>query len=445
MTLKHLRIYTEQITPRFEYACHIIFKVLWQIPYSIHEQNEESQTSDTLTIFYNCPTPENGFLISSCGLVFSNDIQPLEIDVLWKNEVPIIFGAEKKCSLGFDIFSAVFFMASRYEEYLPFVPDRFGRFPEVESLSGKNDFTHLPVVHLWVELLGKKLKKHFPGFEIVKRPPKAVFTYDIDVAYAFKGRSLGLHLLSLGKDVLRARWENLKLKLKTGFGIFDDPSDTYKLLIENDLDKIYFFLLSKKRTSFDRNLSPDNPKLKQLIVELCKGNIWAGIHPSYYSSDNNELIFNEKETLEEIINQPVSMSRQHFLRFRLPDTYRALENAGIQHDYSMQYPEMPGFRAGICLPYPFFDLQANQMTNLILHPGCIMDTTFRDDLFLPANQSMEWYLSLWESVKKVGGRFITIWHNDTLQDHRSEKHPLAFRTIHQNLLEIVRKDLETTE
>ena len=126
----------------------------------------------------------------------------------------------------------------------------------------------------------------------------------------------------------------------------------------------------------------------------------------------------------------------------MPTTFRALLKEGIEHEYSMQYPEMPGFRAGMCLPFPFFDVLANQVTKLYMHPGCIMETTFRDDLHIPANQSLEWYKSLWEQVKKVGGQFICIWHNDTLWDNLPDDNKLAFRQVHEKMVEIIKKDLQ---
>jgi hypothetical protein len=105
----------------------------------------------------------------------------------------------------------------------------------------------------------------------------------------------------------------------------------------------------------------------------------------------------------------------------------------------MQYPEKPGFRAGMAVPYPFFDVAANRVTSLILHPGCIMETTFRDDLHLTAAESWPYYLQLWEEVKKVGGTFICIWHNDTLWANLPDNHPLAFRQIHQKLIETLQE------
>lgn len=445
--MKRLKLYTYKVSNRLEFACQIIFKILWQVPYSILEAGSDQPDENCINIYYGAAQPIKGnnpysFRIVPSGLIFRSDIEKIDLPVKWHADVPILFGSEGQCDLGFDIFSAVFFMASRYEEYLPFSPDGFGRFPEVESLSGKNDFTHLPVVHIWAKIFAQKLCKRFPDFIIPKRIPKVIFTYDIDVAFAYRGRSIGIHLLSLGKDLLKGNWQNIQQKLATGFGKKNDPTDTYNIMICNNLQKIFFFLLATKRNNYDRNIPPGSEAIRQLIQKLKTANMHIGIHPSYFSSEKTNLIPEEKKYLENIVNDAVESSRQHFLRFRLPETYRALYKAGIRNEYSMQYPEMPGFRSGMCLPFPFFDVEADTLTDLMIHPGCIMETTFRDDLHLPAYQSWEWYLSMWEQVKCAGGEFICIWHNDSLQSYKSERHPLAFRSVHENLINIIRRDLE---
>jgi hypothetical protein len=441
-SLLPLRIYSDKITPRLEYTCRIIFEIILQVPYSLALSSSQIIDKEGLpTITYTENPARNRFNIIPSGLIFEEDIAPVNIKVIRRKGLPLLFPAAGYCNLGFDIFSATFFMVTRYEEYLPFTPDHFGRFPEVESLSGKFDFTHIPVVHYWAMLLEERLKLSFDGLHFPKRKAKAIFTYDIDVAFAYKGRSLATHLLSLGKDLLAGKLNNIHRKITSGFGLKSDPSDTYNSLEFNPMEKIYFFLLSGKKTKYDRNIPPRSPVLRQLILRLKEHNAALGIHPSYYSSIDPGLITNEKQILQEIINQSVINSRQHFLKFKFPHTFRELLKAGVEHDYSIQYPEMPGFRAGICIPYPFFDVELNTITDLWLHPGCVMDTTFRDDLYVPAAQSLEWFVSLWEQVKKVGGEYICIWHNDTLWDHLPDNNPLAFKQIHDTLITIIQQDL----
>ncbi len=435
-----VQIYSECTTPRFAYACRILFDCVLRIPYVIHHSADNLNYAGPLLFYTQQPPPQSGVMhIVPSGLLAENHLRTKKPTVSWNGNIPQLYFNKEDSKEPFDPFSAAFYMVTRYEEYLPFRADIYGRFPEFESLSGMHDFTHLPVVHAWADNLAVALKKQFPGFYTAPKKAEAIFTYDIDVAYAYRGRSWLTRILSLLKDLYTGQFSNAKAKLTTGFGKNSDPSDTYKLLENNPLQTLFFFLLAKKRTRYDRNISPDSPVLKQLIRQMTSCKTGIGIHPSYHSSENNNLITSEKKTLEEIANQSVTFSRQHFLRFRLPDTFRALEKAGILHDYSMQYPEMPGFRAGICVPFPFFDLTDNRETSLILHPGCIMETTFRDDLHLPASQSLDWYVSLWQQVQQAGGKFISIWHNDTLWEGLPDDHPLAFRQVHQKLVEIILK------
>jgi hypothetical protein len=440
-----IQIYTETNTARLQYACHILFDLVLQIPFKIYEINQDAAWgAGGPMISYSAIPPSNssGLHIIPAGLLHQSGLEMIDPETVWMDNMPLLFPTNPSGTFGFDIFSAVFFMVARYEEYLPFTPDMFGRFPEYCSTSGQFDFTHLPVVHLWAGLLQKKISTDFPTVNWSVRKAKAIFTYDIDVAYAYRGRTAIQNILSFGNDLLKGNLTNIKRKISSRFGSKADPSDTYIFLENNPLQKIFFFLLAENRTKYDRNISPDSPVLKTLIGRLALTGAKTGIHPSYYSCEKAGLIKSEKGTLENILNKKVEISRQHFLRFRLPETYRQLYATGIRHDYSMQYPEMPGFRAGICLPYPFFDVLANKVTGLIIHPGCIMETTFRDDLNLPAARSLEWFIELWEQVKMVGGEFISIWHNDTLWDGLADENPLAFKQIHEKLIQIISRDLQ---
>lgn len=431
-----VQIYTNSITPRLKYACRVLFACVLKVPYHIYITGER-EYGDGPAIFYTPEMPENktGIHIIPSGLLEENGIRKVNPLVTWRHDIPFLFFSQNTNREVFDPLSAGFYMASRYEEYLPFTPDAFGRFPESASLSGKNGFTHLPVVHYWAKQLTEALQKVYPSFKAPETKAEALFTYDIDVAYAYRGRRFPIHCLSFAKDLLSGRFSNIIKKIKSGFGTFSDPSDTYDVLENNPLPTLLFFLMTAKRGTYDRNISPDSLALKALIKRFAAGKSGIGIHPSYLSSEKEDLILSEKKRLEIIANQPVTISRQHFLRFRFPQTFKALEAAGIKHDYSLQYPEMPGFRAGLCVPFPFFNIPEEKETALMLHPGCIMETTFRDDLHLPAAQSLEWYLRLWQQVEIAGGQFISIWHNDTLWQCLPDTHPLAFRQVHNKLVE----------
>ena len=130
-------------------------------------------------------------------------------------EVPTIFAMpEENLTVPFDIFSAVFFLLSRYEEYCSYTPDKHGRYPAEESILYKQGWLRRPLADEWVSALGKLLRDK--GFE-TKRP--AFFfqpSYDIDIAYSYlhKGRrrSLGAFL----RDLLKGNARQLGDRISVG-------------------------------------------------------------------------------------------------------------------------------------------------------------------------------------------------------------------------------------
>lgn len=428
--------------PRLSYACSLAFEYVSKLNYCITTLQNPCHNAQVV-VYYTpeAPSVTGPFLwIKAHGLLHNSAIEAVapHVQLIGRAQPPQVFAHAAADLLGYDVLAAIFFMASRYEEYLPYAPDAYGRFGEAGSLSGKYGFTHLPVVHWWVKALLVKLFPDRDPASYMPHRPSVLFTYDIDVAYAFRGRPLMLQIAGLCKDVVQGRCRHVWLRLSSLGGNRFDPSDTYKYICSHSFPRKFFILAAGQKTAFDRNLPPHIPAWQQLVKQLSVSEV-IGMHPSYYSNEKPGHFSSEKALLEKIIGKPITFSRQHYLKLQLPNTYRHLIEAGITHDFSMQYPEKPGFRAGMAVPYPFFDVAANRVTSLILHPGCIMETTFRDDLHLTAAESWPYYLQLWEEVKKVGGTFICIWHNDTLWANLPDNHPLAFRQIHQKLIETLQE------
>lgn len=124
----------------------------------------------------------------------------------------------------------------------------------------------------------------------------------------------------------------------------------------------------------------------------------------------------EKERLEKILAKKVTMSRQHYLKLRVPQTYQNLIKSGISSDFTMGFASESGFRAGTCTPFPFFDLTQNIQTELMIHPFQIMDVTLKNQLHFNSEEAWEAVSGLMEEVKQVNGTFISLWHNESLRN-----------------------------
>ncbi len=162
-----------------------------------------------------------------------------------------------------------------------------------------------------------------------------------------------------------------------------------------------------------------------------------GIHPSYYTNEQPNLLHKEIKNLESVVNKDITQSRQHFLRLNLPDTYRNLIDEDITDDYSMGYAALPGFRAGICSPYNFYDLDIEVETKLRVHPFMVMDGTLKDYMKLTPTDAIETIKKLIEEVKKVDGTFSSLWHNESLSDEQRWK---GWRRVYEELLVLAAED-----
>jgi hypothetical protein len=226
-------------------------------------------------------------------------------------------------------------------------------------------------------------------------------------------RNMGAFLNSF----IKGKWRSVSERSKVLRSKLADPFDTYEwmddLHDQYKLDPIYFFLVAHQTGKYDKNISLHNPAFKELVkASASRYNI--GLHPSWHSGDVPHWLIREKEWLEQISGKTIDTSRQHYIRFDLPQSYRRLITAGIRHDHSMGYGSINGFRASIASSYYWYDLKNEESTILLIHPFCFMDAnSFYEQKQTPEETAAE-LTKYYEAVRTVNGTMITIWHNSFL-------------------------------
>jgi hypothetical protein len=429
-----LLIYIPENSERCQYVLELIFKLELGIEYHIVTDYKLFNLHREEKINYSNSRLPDSFFVNAAPLLFEKEIRQQNIIITQKDQVKVLF-INEDCDLGFDIFSSVFYMVSRYEEYLSFTPDNHGRFKASDSLAFKHNFLQQPIVNIWIDIFKNILRQRFPSLKIKTSSFNAIITYDIDVAYKFKGRNAFRTLGSTAKDILKLKLKNMYQRLVTLLNIQKDPWDVYSYLRETvltaNLKSIFFFLVADKSTN-DRNLDYKNPLMKSLVKKAMEFSD-VGIHPSYDSSEFPEKIVIEKERLEQISGKKIIKSRQHYLKFVLPDTYRSLLAAGITEDYSMGFSEIAGFRAGTCKSFYFYDLKEEKTTRLKIFPVTMMEGSFIKNK-TGLKQSLQEILNLINEVKKVQGTFISIWHNHTVSETSEYR---AWKKIHDKMIQAI--------
>lgn len=401
-----LLIYADRLTPRLEYIVSTLFQ-------------EQASTTIDLEYFEKYEGPRLNYSstkISSischiypCGLLEQSNISKQDIHFSkWKGH-PAFFNTEG--TIPFDLFSAAFYLITRYEEWLPHQKDSYGRYLPEQSLAYQNGFLQFPLVNYWLDELAKELNIQVSR-QLLFKP-----SYDIDIAYSYLHHSSFRNALGYFKQLVNGKFNELVERLQVLAGVQKDPYAVYDwlhLLHESlQLKPLYFFLVASKRDSLHKNISPKTAAMKALMIEHSK-KYTVGLHPSVVQNNIEQTLQKEKKQIELIIQQPVKHSRQHYIHLKFPETYRALVNSGVEADYSMGYPQINGFRASFTKPFNWFDLAANQSTQLVIYPFCYMDATVifnEKKTVAEAAKALEGFYKLYQ---KYGGVFIPIFHNNFL-------------------------------
>ena len=430
-------IYTPKITSRIQYSFELIFDSILNIDYDLSEDIVFFQNFSGPKLNYSKKQLENEFFIKAYGLLSERGISDQEIIFDKWNELPIFFKI-KDSVLPFDIFSASFYLVSRYEEYLPHIKDKYERFDAKESLAFKNNFLHRPLINLWVSELKNIFKMKLPSLKFPQNKFSYQSTIDVDNAYYFLEKGFVRTVASFIKSAFNLDKVAIKERKNTLLGKLSDPYDTFQdqmsINEKYNVDVVYFFLLANYGTN-DKNCSVNSRKF-QLLIKHLADHAKIGIHPSYASNKSFDILTLEKNRLENILKKEVTLSRQHFLKLEIPNTYRNLLELSITDDYTMGYASHLGFRASICTPFYFYDIEVESSTNLKVHPFSVMDATLKYYLNLHPNEALANIQTIIDEIKNVNGHFISVWHNETCSDYKEWS---GWSYLYEQMLEYINK------
>lgn len=405
-----LLIYCQEPSPRLQYICQFIFTEQLGVEFVLTHHREFFVDYEGPKIsYFNERVTARDFWLLPHELLFEQNIKPQQTEVHDGADYPRFF-LRPHGDFSFDIFAASFYLLSRYEEYLPHEKDMYGRYAHENSLAHRNNFLHLPVIHFWIDDLAKTLQKKFPELHYHRPPFSFLPTYDIDMAYSYKGKGLVRNMGGFIKSPSAERLAVLAMLKQDPYDCYawlDDLHDNYQLT------PIYFFLVGTRPGTYDKNLSPYGFHMWRLMKKISR-KYSVGLHPSWFSFQNKKRLLQEKKIVETVANRPVSASRQHYIRFNLPEGYQLLSEAGITDDYSMGYGSINGFRASVAAPFYWFNPRSNEQTLLRIHPFCYMEANSFYEQRQTAEGSLAELEHYYRICKAVQGNMISIFHNNFL-------------------------------
>jgi hypothetical protein len=320
------------------------------------------------------------------------------------------------------------------------VADRHGRFPATASLAYRSGFLDRPIVNEYVELLWTCLSHLWPRLERTKRAPRLLLSHDVDWPVVTRGRSLPQVTKSAAGDLLRRHDPDLALSRVRSWvvvraGNWDgDVGNTFDFIMrtseQNGLRSAFYFIAGHTAGTIDGVYSLDDPWIRELLQRVAARGHEIGLHPSYNTFCDSAATKAEFTHLVSVcqqlgIEQSAWGGRQHYLRWRNPDTWQNWNDAGLSYDSSLGFADEVGFRSGVCYEYSAFNLSTRTRLNLVERPLIVMDATILGDAerpngAVPVANAVPLIVDYKRRCAMFDGDFTLLWHNTWLLQQRQQ-------------------------
>jgi peptidoglycan/xylan/chitin deacetylase (PgdA/CDA1 family) len=344
--------------------------------------------------------------------------------------------------LRLDLLGSIFFLLSRYEEAVAGAPrDERDRSPAAASVLGRTGWLEWPVLDMYVTAFRGLIERAWPGLVLdAGGPGRAVLSHDVDHPSS-RAHWRGSHALRVvagdaihRRDLgLAARRAVSLLPTRSGVGPFD-PYAVFDFLMSTSeargIRSTFFFLTRETEVPDGSRYRVDQPWARRLIAEIGTRGHRIGLHGSYHSFDDPDRLRAEWALLEggcaglppDVLRRAI---RQHFLRFRAGDTWRAQVEAGLEEDESLGFADAVGYRAGTARSFTGYDIARGGPLPMRVIPLHVMDVTLLQRMAKPLPDRLATVADMARRTGRHGGALSLLWHNSSLETRAARETYLA--------------------
>ena len=174
-----------------------------------------------------------------------------------------------------------------------------------------------------------------------------------------------------------------------------------------------------KRWLMDPSYDVSTDQLKSLFGKIKKDGHKIGLHPTFDSWNNSELLNKQKNFLEHNLGGKVITCRQHWLRFSWNDTWNAQSKAGLERDSTLMFNDRAGFRNSSALSWNPWDYENSKSHQIKCLTSVIMDSHLYDYQNITTTVRICQIEKWLNECKSVHGECSTLWHPHTLTNDYS--------------------------
>ena len=427
-------IYCNKNSPRIEYTFNHIFKLILNKDFSITNSKSEFIDFKGYKFSYaNAPISEELFFQSN-GLLEERGLENHEIIIFEWDNLKCFFKVGQKSAIPFDIFSAIFFLLSRYEEYMPHSSNNHSQFSHLESVAYKENFLEIPLIDFWIEklisVLENKIKlkcKIDSKNQIASIIISSLRPYKYTNKYPFESFMIwfkNLFMLNLW-EVIEHLLVLLKIKI--------DPweiDDYIKDLLLDSKNKVFFFFSFSSESFFRDETPKTNENFKKYIKDV-HDNFEIGLLPSNNALKKLKTFELENFNISKLIHIKIDkILLQEGLK-KISEDYKNSFSLDYANDFSMGYVDAFGYRASTSSSFFFYDLSNEIKTKLLVTPF-VAHHRLIDKINI--NEVIDKIQKFKEIAKRFSGSFSIILNNEIFENSvRNGKRRLHFISIIKNL------------
>ena len=249
-------------------------------------------------------------------------------------------------------------------------------------------------------------------------PYNPIITHDIDRYYKWKnfksifGESIRI-LQGQSTWSYNEAWKSFLNRKEV------DPFSNLREIAELDnnkgLQSVFFMMTTEEKHPKNINdYSVNDSSVREVLKQVISIGSEIGIHPGIYTYNDQKRMQEQKEMLEKSIGQNVVRSRQHYLKYEYPGTFRILESIGIKNDSSILVNIANETDSDKRSTYQMEDEDGSKM-NISQTPLVFMDThhmQLKDEEILEALENSV------APAKRDGGEIMILWHNNNISNNR---------------------------
>ena len=243
-----------------------------------------------------------------------------------------------------------------------------------------------------------------------------VLSHDVDFVAGGLGDTLGQGGRTLARHLVRQHdpaaaavgIAKLAARLSRGQDVFCPLSDMIARERERGVASSFQVAVERGHPN-DVNYDIMDDRVRDYLRVVSDSSFDLCLHGSFLSTKSVSTYVAEADRLAARMVRPTG-SRQHFLSFDFAVLFAAQEQAGIEYDMSLGFPDRIGPRAGFSHPFFPYCLEEDRPYDVVEIGLSLMDVTLRSYMGLSAADARSQIDATLADLRRKRGCASVVWH-----------------------------------